>query len=473
MNLASRRLIYLGFFLIFIVAGSALLFYLQGFRYNPDKKEVEQVGAINLSTTPNGATIFLNGQKYSHITPTTVNSLAGGEYEVTLKKDDLQVWQKKLTVKPKQVVSASDVILWLPPQIFTPTSDNKISSVKNKTLVENNIALHKISHNNQTLLYTTTATTNNLWLLNLRSGESDLLAPPTGFLINEFNFSPSSQKILFLGQIQNKPMAFIYYLTQQKWEKVLAMEADSFDKLTWGESDDYLLKQNDDNLWLIDLGSGEAKLIWEGIVTDWKMNDNLIYLLVPQNDNLVLKIINSRNLKNINLAEPLILSNNSSFLTTRGDWLPITDETKHLLYLIRSPLKNSSSLRKLTAVTAIDWFNNNSKMIVANNYEIWEYEPLADNLNLIWRISTPLTRVRQYLNKPYLLLTSGSSLWALEFDRRGDQQRFLLADYGLPITDFFINQDGTFATVLTDTKIYQLPLKPQRTEGYDWPINLP
>ena len=38
-------------------------------------------------------------------------------------------------------------------------------------------------------------------------------------------------------------MAFIYYLTQQKWEKVLAMEADSFDKLTWGESDDYFLNK--------------------------------------------------------------------------------------------------------------------------------------------------------------------------------------------------------------------------------------
>lgn len=82
--------------------------------YNIDYKalKVYKTGLISLKTQPQGALVYLNGNLLPNPTPTSIEELKPGEYNVEIKKEDYYPWQKNLVVRPNMVTKAEDIVLF-------------------------------------------------------------------------------------------------------------------------------------------------------------------------------------------------------------------------------------------------------------------------------------------------------------------------------------------------------------------------
>jgi hypothetical protein len=100
------------FILIFLIVGTALaIFFGKGYRFGFDTNGpiIAGTGLLVVTSTPNGAQVFVNGH-LSTATDNTIN-LAPGEYEIKIFKDGYFPWQKKIVIK-NETVSKADALLY-------------------------------------------------------------------------------------------------------------------------------------------------------------------------------------------------------------------------------------------------------------------------------------------------------------------------------------------------------------------------
>ena len=69
----------------------------------PEEIDTQNTGAINLTSTPSGAKIYLD-DKYQGITPQTLSNLKPGTYQLKLTKSGYQDWQQKINVSPDKTI---------------------------------------------------------------------------------------------------------------------------------------------------------------------------------------------------------------------------------------------------------------------------------------------------------------------------------------------------------------------------------
>jgi len=451
MDLRFRRALYLTFFVIFAVAATGLLFYLQGYRYNPQKKKIERTGAVMVDSLPVGATIVLNGGIQPKATPVTIQPLKPGDYEVIINLAGRQTWRKVLPVKPSRVTFTGQVRLWP-----NPATGDRLAGT---ALTEATLA-----PNGENLLYrSSSGLSTGLWLYNLATGKTTLLTRSATTTIATLEWSPSSREFL-VGETNSAGSLNyrLFSLDNSDWEDVRLPASTTPRLVHWGEDESSLYLSTDSEIYQWKRRTGVIKLLWREQLESFRLHDGLIFGLARGTaGGLSIKMLNLSNLKTLNFDEPLPLSTNAAFLEARGEWLPLFDQDRHLLYLIHSPLTELKPVRRLPEVTNLDWSADGERLLLINNFEIWEYRLQDDLLNLLLRVSTPLIRGRFYMLEPYLIYASGHEVWALELDARGEQQRWLLAKYDNEVEDLFLDLNGKTLTVKTSNGFYRLTLTAQ------------
>ena len=95
---------------LLVLATSVIIFYGKGYRinFNGGTTAIAGTGLLVVTSSPDGAQVFINGQ-LTTATDNTIN-LTPGDYEVKIFKDGYFPWQKKITIK-KEVVSKADALL--------------------------------------------------------------------------------------------------------------------------------------------------------------------------------------------------------------------------------------------------------------------------------------------------------------------------------------------------------------------------
>jgi hypothetical protein len=448
MNLNIRRIIYLSFFAVFLTAAAGLLFYVQGYRYNPVKGKVVRTGAIVVDSNPAGARITLNGAVQADQTPTSLQSLQPADYDVGVELAGFQPWHKTLAVKPSLVTFTGDIHLW-------PETTNGTK------LLGSPIGTTALSPTGEHLLsYVPSGLNSGLWLYNLSSGQGSLLTRLGAGTITTLEWHPSGLELL-LGVTTGTTTRYqTFSLTSRVWETVSWNEDITPEVVHWGDDESSLLVYADQALYQYSRRLSSLRLLWRADLIDFRAHDGMVFGLVRQGSaGPELRLLNLSSLKNVPLEDVPILSTSLKFLEARNAWLPLYDQDRHSLYLLHSPLTEPVPVRKLPEVTTIDWSPDGLRLLLTNNFELWQYDVTADTLTLALRVSTPLTQSRLVGREPYAVVASGSEVWAMEFDSRGLPQRWRLADYGKEqVQDLFLDPRGENLTVRLLSGLWRLNL---------------
>ena len=80
-----------------LLATTVLLYRAKGFGLDKDGRVIQN-GLVFVSSQPNGANIFLNGQKYKSATSTRI-VLPGGQYTTELTRTGYRTWKRAITVE--------------------------------------------------------------------------------------------------------------------------------------------------------------------------------------------------------------------------------------------------------------------------------------------------------------------------------------------------------------------------------------
>ncbi|HLD86362.1 MAG TPA: PEGA domain-containing protein [Patescibacteria group bacterium] len=447
MTLHRRRWLYLSFIVIFVIVGSALLFYLQGYRLSLTNWQVERTGAIQANSEPKNARVSLNGQIADELTPATLLSLRPADYDVELTLAGFQTWHKTLTVSPAEVTFTGNVTLW--PELNTGTP-----------LGVTNLSNSFLSPNGENLLYLTKPNAGTeLWLLNLTSGQVRLLTRNAAAEIIAAEWQSSSRELLTQERLGKTLIWRVFSLETNSWKEVTLPPELSVNAIHWGEERGLLYATTTNELYELDQRTQATKLIWRERLKDWRVHDGLIFGLTSHNGEAIsLKLLNLSNLQTVPLTETPTLSTDVTFMPARQDWLPLFDADRHSLYLLHSPLSDLKPIRLLPEVTTMSWASNDS-LVITNNFEIWQYNLADESPIFVERLSSTLAGAQRYGAEPYILFFGGNEIWATELDDRGERQRWLLAQFSSNVTSLFLSPEAATLTVQTADDIYRLNLR--------------
>ena len=200
-----------------LVAMTALVtLYASGYRIDLANRSLQGTGIIVVSSTPDGALVYLNGVP-EDATNTSITGLKPGQYQLRLEKQGFVAWQNKVEVK-KELVTQEEALL-VP--LFPGLEPLTFTGVQKPLL----------SPNRQKVIYTTNDNeTNGIWLLDIVERTFNLTNKPSLLLRNTPKLKYSSADLLwapdgnaFLVREHGRP-AVLYDLATNKLEDVNDLE---------------------------------------------------------------------------------------------------------------------------------------------------------------------------------------------------------------------------------------------------------
>lgn len=127
---------------VFLILGSTVAFYANGFRFDPRTFAFTKVGAVYVRSFPSGAHILLDGKpvKTSRSifeSGVLIDNLFPKSYVLTLSRQGYRPWQKHVAVKPSLVTEVKYAVL-LPatPEVFVKTAVRDFWLINGEPLLE-------------------------------------------------------------------------------------------------------------------------------------------------------------------------------------------------------------------------------------------------------------------------------------------------------------------------------------------------
>ncbi len=119
MTAISRKILFLTFFFIFLLAAPTIILYSQGYRLSippQNGKILVKTGGLFVKAYPKQVDIYINGNlaKKTDIFfgSNLIENLMPKKYEIEVKKDGYHTWEKQLEIREKQVTEAKYVMLF-------------------------------------------------------------------------------------------------------------------------------------------------------------------------------------------------------------------------------------------------------------------------------------------------------------------------------------------------------------------------
>lgn len=111
MTRLTRRLVFYGLVIIFLLATPPIIFYAMGYSFDWQKKVLVKTGGLYLKSSPANAKIILDS-KDDKTTPRLISRLLPKTYKISITKDGYFAWEKNLEIKPQLVEEARNIILF-------------------------------------------------------------------------------------------------------------------------------------------------------------------------------------------------------------------------------------------------------------------------------------------------------------------------------------------------------------------------
>lgn len=199
----QRKFLFWTFFLIFLIIGPNLLLYLQGYRFDFEKRKIVKTGGLFIKTLPKEAEIYIN-RKFIKKTDFVfgslfIQNLLPKKYEIEIKKEGFFSWKKNLEVKEQIVTEAKNIFLF-PSDLTFKIIDSGIENFYFSPDGKKIILLTKDGE--------------GAWSLKLYDVEKKVKS----HLVSEKNLSPSGAKFINLEFEQNEKLLKLVTEIQEKSE---------------------------------------------------------------------------------------------------------------------------------------------------------------------------------------------------------------------------------------------------------------
>lgn len=129
--LIKRAAVYAVMTLSVVMTVTFIIFFIMGYRFNPDDRRIEQYSFLQFGTSPSGAVVTVDGVELSSKTPTKT-TVKSGQHQITMVRDGYEAWQKTVDLKP-------GTITWLNYALLVP-KQLSVESVANYTSVYSSLA---------------------------------------------------------------------------------------------------------------------------------------------------------------------------------------------------------------------------------------------------------------------------------------------------------------------------------------------
>lgn len=419
MGIRVRRLIYLTFILLFLLAAPILIFYTAGYRYNWQKSKVEQTGVLLMDVKPAEAKITLNRMLQSAERPLRLASLPPNYYLLRTEKEGYFPWQKNLEVKAKESILLYDIVLFkqnspllldngqIQTLSLSPREDKIIYLDNNKVKIfslkdEKAITLFQTSRPNQ---QTDLSWSENGNFILLKESQVD----KNYYTVLDIN---NSQEFLPLEQITSL----------------------NFNDLLWHPRENYLLYGlANGNLYKINLNTQKTEKIAEQI-DSFNWNDSDLYFIQSQAETALRRrlLTGQEEIARLPKGQYRLIAGRNNYLTA------IEPQQKQI-YLIDLKDKKQPIL-KLDGWQAV-WGQGekNNYLIYYDDSELWLFDPKTKKSSLISRFSSNLRAAFPLPQIPYYLMQIDNSLRLTELDDR-DQRNTETIFTGKDIKDVFIDK---------------------------------
>ncbi len=99
MHRVVRKFLFAFFVAVFVVATPLVILYTAGYRLNITSRRVLQTGVIAITTSPRGASIYLDNTLINDKTPLVIQRLAPKTYELQFEKNGYHTWEQRVEVR--------------------------------------------------------------------------------------------------------------------------------------------------------------------------------------------------------------------------------------------------------------------------------------------------------------------------------------------------------------------------------------
>jgi len=113
---------------IFLIGLPFILSFALGYKFNPRNFHFTKAGLIALKTQPEGASVYFNGKLLNEKTPTTINELLPGQYNIGLELERHYPWFSEVEVEAGKVTRLEKIILFPLRSNIKQLNKDKISS---------------------------------------------------------------------------------------------------------------------------------------------------------------------------------------------------------------------------------------------------------------------------------------------------------------------------------------------------------
>lgn len=375
MTIFHRRILYLFFIILFIITAPVIVYYALGYRYDFKKGVLEQTGVLFLETQPRSASVYLNGVLQKKTTPLRFNNLLPNDYEIILTKDGYQDWRRTVAVYPKQTTFIYDITLFKKNILL---KDLMTGDFKNATLSPNKKSVAAILIDNEN------KNADRIIVYDLNDRKNSVLGEVAkNAAKSSIAWSADSRRFV----LENPPhQAFIINGAIQAIFSYTESNA-TITQTSWAGSTENIANfLKDGLLHQINVKTNKVDKLFNNQITDYYFLPSALYYLEPSANQVLLKRTNPPFFNQTEIITSLPLSTRYRFLKfdEQKNSLLIHDWQNELLYVLN--LAEQLPQREiLTQVEHVDFFNDDT-LLYYNDFEIWTYNVVNKQKNLITRL---------------------------------------------------------------------------------------
>lgn len=386
-------------------------------------------GILDVQSLPNGAEVFLNGERVG-TTPATFRFLAPGQHAIEVRYTGYHSWKKQLYVQAGQVTyagSLSDTIRLLPshePQI-----------------IAEDVAVMTIA-GNQTV-YTTSD--NQLITYDL-----DRAAQIRTTSVNQpiTQLRPTGKTGLLFAKQSNSGWALLDVATLNLTPLPALLAQSSQIELTDNNAV-FGLNQN-----RLIVGNGQQARELLPNVSGFTVHGNLLYLITTApNYELATYFWDGATLskQTLLLAESLPSAESVSlYLTNQKELFWLSEQSLYRVNQQLDLLKNS--------VLAVDFNPNKQRLTFYTPTEIFFYNFISNRVELLSRTTTGLSNAIVMPNIGFGFIAGAGGSEAIEIDSRDQQNRYQLYE-SVPLRQMLISTDESKLLLLNENRLYSIQIK--------------